>query len=187
MRAAWNPLPTARHPRGWNGLLAQLAAHRVNTLFVHWQSAATPLHTRPGARTSSDTLDEALAAAARHKIALTPGPPVGRSKAPTPPDHAPHPRRPPDARRRRQHPALALPSLPENRTLLIDGLSALARRGVAGIHLDYVRYPETAGCYAPATRKAFEAAHGQPVAACPPTSCPAARSPRPSPISAAPP
>ena len=168
MRAAWNPLPTARHPRGWNGLLAQLAAHRLNTLFVHWQSAATPLHTRAGSRTSSDTLDEALAAAARHKIALYAWATCWTLEGADP---ALITRLTREGRLMRDAAGNTLPwlcpSLPENRTLLIDGLSALARRGVAGIHLDYVRYPETAGCYAPATRKAFEAAHGQPVAAWP--------------------
>jgi len=168
IRAAWNPVPTARHPHGWNGLLAQLAAHRVNTLFVHWQSAATPLHTRPGSRASSDTLDEALAAAARHKIALHAWATCWTLEG-ADPDLVSQLTR--EGRLMRDAAGNTLPwlcpSIPENRALLIEGLCKLARRGVAGIHLDYVRYPETTGCYAPATRKAFEAARGQPVAAWP--------------------
>lgn len=168
LRAAWNPLPTARHPRGWDGLLDQLAARRINTLFVHWQSAATPLHTRRGRRPSSDTLDEALAAAARHTIALHAWATCWTLEGADP---ALVTRLTREGRLMRDAAGNTLPwlcpSLPENRALLIDGLRALARRGVAGIHLDYVRYPETAGCYAPATRKAFEAARGASVAAWP--------------------
>ncbi len=168
LRAAWNPLPTARHPRGWDGLLAQLAARRINTLFIHWQSAATPLHTHPGSRASADTLEEALAAAARHKIALHAWATCWTLEGADP---ALITRLTREGRLMRDAAGHTLPwlcpSLPENRALLIDGLCALARRGVAGIHLDYVRYPETAGCYAPATRTAFEAARGAPVTAWP--------------------
>ena len=51
------------------------------------------------------------------------------------------------------------PSHPVNQSLVIEGAVALARTGIPGIHLDYIRYPED-GCYAGATRSAFEAAHG---------------------------
>ena len=168
MRAAWNPLPTARHPRGWRGLLDQLAAHRVNTLFVHWQSAATPLYTQSGRRASVDTLAEALTAADRHKTALHAWVTCWTLEGAAP---ALITRLTREDRLMRDAAGNTLPwlcpSLPENRVLLIDSLRTLARRGVAGIHLDYVRYPGTTGCYAPATRKAFEAARGQPVAAWP--------------------
>ena len=168
IRAVWNPLPTARHPRGWRGLLDQLAARRVNTLFIHWQSAATPLYTHPGRRASVDTLEEALAAAGRHQTALHAWGTCWRLEGAAP---ALITRLTREDRLMRDAAGNTLPwlcpSLPENRALLIDSLRTLARRGVAGIHLDYVRYPETTGCYAPATRKAFETARGQPVAAWP--------------------
>ena len=48
------------------------------------------------------------------------------------------------------------PAHPENRQLLIDSCTDLARRGIAGIHLDYVRYPARAGCFCPRHRFAFE-------------------------------
>lgn len=48
------------------------------------------------------------------------------------------------------------PAHPENRQLLIEAGTDLARRGVAGIHLDYIRYPARAGCYCPRHRFAFE-------------------------------
>ncbi|MDD4102327.1 MAG: family 10 glycosylhydrolase [Kiritimatiellae bacterium] len=56
------------------------------------------------------------------------------------------------------------PSLPQNRELLISGMRSLLKLGVDGIHLDYVRYPERQGCYAPATRAAFEKHLGAAVA-----------------------
>ncbi|NCA82216.1 MAG: hypothetical protein EOM72_05665 [Opitutae bacterium] len=55
------------------------------------------------------------------------------------------------------------PSRTENRQLLIEACADLARRGVAGIHLDYVRYPARDGCYCPATRAAFETRLGRAV------------------------
>ena len=48
------------------------------------------------------------------------------------------------------------PSHPANQSLLLDAALDLASRGVAGIHLDYVRYPARDGCYSSATRAAFE-------------------------------
>jgi hypothetical protein len=48
------------------------------------------------------------------------------------------------------------PSHPENRQRLIEACADLARRGVAGIHLDYIRYPAREGCYCPRHRFAFE-------------------------------
>lgn len=48
------------------------------------------------------------------------------------------------------------PAHPENRQLLIEACADLARRGVAGIHLDYVRYPARDGCYCLRHRFAFE-------------------------------
>ena len=56
------------------------------------------------------------------------------------------------------------PSHPDNRSMLLDALSDLARRGLHGIHLDYVRYPARDGCYSPATRAAFEKSTARPVA-----------------------
>jgi uncharacterized lipoprotein YddW (UPF0748 family) len=164
IRAAWNPLLSARHPRGWDGLLQTLSARGVNTLFVHWQSAGTALHDRPGTR-PADTLAEALAAGTKHGVALHAWATCWTLEGADPALVARLTR---EDRLMRDAAGNTLPwlcpSLPENRALVIDGLRALARRGVAGVHLDYVRYPETTGCYAPATRKAFEAASGAPVA-----------------------
>lgn len=44
----------------------------------------------------------------------------------------------------------------ENRALLVAGAVNLARTGVSGVHLDYIRHPETGGCFCGESRKAFE-------------------------------
>jgi uncharacterized lipoprotein YddW (UPF0748 family) len=60
------------------------------------------------------------------------------------------------------------PALPANRQLELNALEELARTyALDGIHLDYIRYPDSRACYAPASRRAFEAWRGAPVAAWP--------------------
>jgi len=60
------------------------------------------------------------------------------------------------------------PALPANRQLELSALEELARTyELDGIHLDYIRYPDSRACYAPASRRAFEAWRGTPVAAWP--------------------
>ena len=67
------------------------------------------------------------------------------------------------------------PSHPDNRAFLLDALRDLARQGVDGIHLDYLRYPAQTGCFSPATRIAFEAFLGQSVPDWPASVQPGAR------------
>ncbi len=56
------------------------------------------------------------------------------------------------------------PALAANRELELAALEELARTyALDGIHLDYVRYPDAQACYAPASRKAFEAWLGRAV------------------------
>ena len=55
------------------------------------------------------------------------------------------------------------PSHPANRTMLRKKLTTLAATEVDGIHLDYIRYPGSRGCYSPASRRAFEQQHTLPV------------------------
>lgn len=57
------------------------------------------------------------------------------------------------------------PTQPENRALeRADALRMAQVPGVAGLHLDYVRYPDAAHCYCPACRRAFSAHLGREVA-----------------------
>ena len=48
------------------------------------------------------------------------------------------------------------PAHPANRAALLALFADLARRGVAGIHLDYIRYPAREGCFCPRHRAAYE-------------------------------
>lgn len=157
IRAAW--CSAARQPRGWNGLLQSLSTNGINTVFVRW-----PLSE---AQNRADPLAELQAAGRRQNVAvhvwfacLTLDGAAADQRA----------RFEREGRLMRDASGKALPwlcpSLPENRALLIGGLRDLAKRGVQGIHLDYIRYPDD-GCYAPATRRAFEAVLGAPVAAWP--------------------
>jgi uncharacterized lipoprotein YddW (UPF0748 family) len=59
------------------------------------------------------------------------------------------------------------PSHPDNQAHLLASLKDLAARELDGIHLDYIRYPARDGCYAPATRDAFERFLRRPVDAWP--------------------
>ncbi len=52
----------------------------------------------------------------------------------------------------------------ENRKQIIARSVTLANSGVAGIHLDYIRYPDDAGCFCASCRAAFERSRGQKVA-----------------------
>ena len=157
IRAAW--CNAARHPRGWNGLLQNLSTNGISTLFVRWplldaQNRADPLAALQAASRKQGVAVHAWFAC----LTLDGAAPDQRAKFER------------EGRLMRDAAGNALPwlcpSLPENRTFLIGGLRDLARRGVQGIHLDYLRYPD-AGCYAPATRRAFEAVLGAPVAAWP--------------------
>lgn len=56
------------------------------------------------------------------------------------------------------------PSHPENRKLELDSLLEVARKyPVAGLHLDYIRYPGTASCYCSGCRERFEKVSGKKV------------------------
>lgn len=56
------------------------------------------------------------------------------------------------------------PNHPLNRELEIASLVEVAKKGVAGIHLDYIRYPSKDYCFCPSCRKAFERTIGHAVA-----------------------
>lgn len=49
------------------------------------------------------------------------------------------------------------PSNPENQKLELDAMLEIARNyDVAGLHFDYIRYPDQNGCFCPGCRKRFE-------------------------------
>ncbi len=160
---------SGRHPRGWDGLFTELGKHGVNTVYAHMQSAgfshlktgaAAPLSPR-GQNTPARALEAALAAAKRNNLALhawvTCWTLDGAGKAQVESLST-------AGRLMRDAHGTELPwlcpSLPDNHAHLLAGIALLAQQGVAGIHLDYVRYPDAQGCFAPATRKAFEQSIG---------------------------
>ena len=52
------------------------------------------------------------------------------------------------------------PSNPDNQQLEIDAMCELARKGVDGIHFDYIRYPDVNHCFCAGCRTRFEAFAG---------------------------
>ena len=57
------------------------------------------------------------------------------------------------------------PHHPANRKLMLDAIEEMARNypALSGIHLDYIRLPDSLSCYSPTTRARFEAAIGRKV------------------------
>ncbi len=168
IRGVWTD-GSGRHPRGWDGLFTELAQHGVNTVYAHLQSAGfshvktdatAPLSPR-GQNSPARALEAARAAAGRNSLALhawvTCWTLDGAGKAQV--DSLSAAGRLMRDARGNELPWLC-PSLPENHAHLLAGIALLARQGVAGIHLDYVRYPDAQGCFAPATRRAFEQSVG---------------------------
>jgi uncharacterized lipoprotein YddW (UPF0748 family) len=53
------------------------------------------------------------------------------------------------------------PTHPEVRNYLIDAAIELAKSGVDGVHLDFIRFPDLPSSLGPRTKARFEAAHGK--------------------------
>lgn len=56
------------------------------------------------------------------------------------------------------------PSDPRNQELEIAAMIELAKKGIDGIHFDYIRYPDSASCFCANCRRRFEQQIGHPVA-----------------------
>lgn len=61
-------------------------------------------------------------------------------------------------------PGWLCPSHPENRKQEIEAMVELAKKGVDGVHFDYIRYPDGGHCFCAGCRKRFEAMAGETVA-----------------------
>jgi len=147
----WIPHPESRNLAGWSGAVQQFAAHGVTDIFVHLQSGGTvyfPVQDRAVATGQTplrpeDSLESLVKVVRKQQIRLhawvTCWSVDGMSAAFV-------------TRMKEQNRLLhgasgnILPWLdPQNtanQDLLLDGVRALARRGVNGIHLDYIRYPD---------------------------------------------
>lgn len=172
IRSAWEPHSNGRSPQGWETLMRTLAQGGMNAVFVHWQSAGTAFYRTEGKRVEApcvirrptDSFKTVAAAASRNGLALHAWVTCWTLEGSADSQRSQLAK---EDRLMRDASGKALPwlcpSIAENRSLIIEGLRDLAKRGVQGIHLDYVRYPDTQGCYAAATRKAFESQRGCPV------------------------
>lgn len=161
IRAVWETGGRRRHQL--TPLFAALATRGINTVFYHMQSGGRS-HLMSDDNPLLPSEAEVLEAARRHRVdvhawitcwSLDSIPPAERETLAA------------AGRLMRDANGNALPWLcpshPVNQERVIEGAIALARAGLPGIHLDYIRYTE-AGCYAAATRTAFEAEQGAPVA-----------------------
>jgi uncharacterized lipoprotein YddW (UPF0748 family) len=175
-RGVWFHHPESRHEKGWEGVLSELAKVGITDVFVQLQAAGTVFFPIKGRdvvsgkvpRRAEDGLQALLASASKHKIRVHAWITCWNLEGSDPSQQA---LLKTSLRLMTDEKGVPLnwlcPSLPENRALLLDGIKALAFRGVQGIHLDYIRYPEAQGCYAMATRKAFETVLGRRVATWP--------------------
>jgi uncharacterized lipoprotein YddW (UPF0748 family) len=175
-RGVWFHHPESRHEKGWEGALDDLTKVGVSDVFVQLQAAGTVFFPIKGRdvvsgkvpRRAEDGLQALLASASKHKIRVHAWVTCWTLEGSESSQQALLKSSQRLMADEKGNPLNWLcPSLPENRALLLDGIKALAFRGVQGIHLDYIRYPEAQGCYALATRKAFEAVLGRRVATWP--------------------
>ena len=63
----------------------------------------------------------------------------------------------------RENPIWMCPNHKANHELEVASIVEVAKKGVAGVHLDYIRYPGTDYCFCPTCRKAFERKIGRAV------------------------
>ena len=166
LRAVWCHDPAGVRGRTWDKALAALAEGGFNAIIVNmlWGGgAAYPskfLPTIEKAR-GRDLLAECLAAARKHRVAMHVWkvnwnlgwqcPKAFREKM----LQAGRLQR--DARGRTVN--WLCPSDPANRKLEAESMLEIVRNyAVAGIHFDYIRYPNAAACFCQGCRKRFEAA-----------------------------
>ncbi len=159
IRAVWET-GAGRRPSQIEPLFAELARRKINTVYYHMQSGGNS-HVESADHLLAPRLSDLLPAAVRHGIALHAWvtcwslDEVAAERRAT---LAAGGRLMRDAQGN-DLPWLC-PSHPENQKLVLAGIASLASNGVHGIHLDYIRYPEQ-GCYAAATRAAFERFQGE--------------------------
>lgn len=171
LHAVWDHNGTGLQAGGWDTTCAQLAQHGVNAIFsnVLWSGKA---HCATKLLPASDTLQlygdqlaQLLAAAKPRGIDVHVWKVCWQMAGADPAQLA--------ALRKlgrlqqtadgREIPWLN-PCLPENWRTEIDAMKdVVTRYPVAGIHLDYVRYPDRFSCYSPATRLRYEAFTGKKV------------------------
>jgi len=157
-RCVWDVHGPDRSVAAWRATLRKLSRGGVNTVFTFAQIGGVPRFPSPSSPASAMTLERLVTEAAAadiavhawmHVLALEGSdrtviaaleaegrlvePPPGTAGTPwLCPDHA------------------------ANRAMLAEAAARLAARGVAGVHLDYVRLENPGGCVCKASRAAFE-------------------------------
>lgn len=174
--ATWCHPPEGVSGWGWPRTAGVLAESGIDHLFlnaVHGASAAYPSDVLPFDRSNAegrDYLQEAVDACARHGISVHVWMTNFRAAGHTPEGFMQQLRD--EGRMAVRDDGTVLdtlcPSDPRNQQLQIDAMIEAARRpGVAGIHFDYIRYPEPRTCFCDGCRARFEETIGRAVDAWP--------------------
>lgn len=155
LHAAW--VNTAELPvKGFGGLKAL----GLDTLFMHWQTAHE--HRRPfPAAGKPDTIEAQIAAARDAGLALHAWVTCFTLDGVSAEERAKFAR---EKRLSKFNPGWLDPTLPKNRDLVVGQIAEMAKRGVAGVHIDYARTddtvppsPETTAAITDFVRKASKA------------------------------
>ncbi|HMP74502.1 MAG TPA: family 10 glycosylhydrolase [Kiritimatiellia bacterium] len=164
IRGVWEHDGTGLYPGDWDRTCKLLADHGINTLFVNalWTGLAhyPSKHVPPSFtfRHYGDQLQQAITAARRHNISVhlwvvcwmvenAPADFIAARKK---------------EGRLQQNAAGATrnwlnPAHPANRAYMLDILrEAITTYTLDGLHLDYIRYPDSNACFSPTSRQAFQ-------------------------------
>ena len=163
----WDHDGTGYIPGDWTFTAAHLAAHGVNAIFANvvWGGCAHyPSKFLPASNTLrlyGDQLAAGLAAAKAHGMQYHVWMVLGQLEG-APPDFVARMKK--EGRLQISDTGATRPWLsphhPSNRTLLLGVVEEIARTypGIDGIHLDYIRLPDSLSDFSPAARLRFEAA-----------------------------
>lgn len=175
LRGVWDHDAVGWYPGDWDRTCRELKEAGINTLFVNvlWAGLAHyPSKVIPSSDTNrrlGDQMKACLTAARKHGLKVHAWKVCWQVEN-APPEWKEKFRK--EGRLQQNAdgtPVMWLnPAVPANRQLELSALEELARTyELDGIHLDYIRYPDSRACYAPASRRAFEAWRGSPVSTWP--------------------
>ena len=175
MRAVWDHDAVGWYPGDWDRTCRELKAAGINTLFVnflwaglaHYPSKVVP--TSDTNRRLGDQVKACLEAARKHGLK------VHAWKVCWYAENAPaefKDRLRKEGRLQQNASGQSVPwlnpAVAVNRQLELAAIEELARNyDLDGIHLDYIRYPDSTACFAPASRQAFQEWLGREVATWP--------------------
>ncbi|MFA4944592.1 MAG: family 10 glycosylhydrolase [Lentisphaeria bacterium] len=177
-RGAWCHRPYGIAGWSWEETVANLKRCGFDRLYANlaWPAAASyPSHVLPAApevRTKGDLLAQAAAACRKHDVELHVWISclnLGESVTPAQLAALQRAGRLQVRRDGSVNPRWLCPTQAANRRLIVAAAQELAERGgIAGIHLDFIRYPDGDHCFCPACRQAFERMTGRRTRSWPP-------------------